>query len=93
MSRNKFPVGNSYGGRKVGSKGQINKADAVKLVNLLLDDLTTNYNTLTIWQKIKILSIMKDVLRDSITDISEQVTDNNITIKIVNNDSNYNECA
>lgn len=68
-----FQKGNDYGkGRPKGSPNQINKADCVKLVNMLLEDLTTNYHTLNTYQKLRLFGFMQNILRDTMTPEQEQ---------------------
>jgi len=69
----KFEQGNTMGkGRRVGSKNRFDKEKVIDLINLTIDDLFTNYATLTTYQKIKILSVLKDVIRDNVTEPTEQ---------------------
>jgi len=72
--RNKFEKGNTYGSTssRKGVPNRIKKEDCIQLVNMLLEDFTTNYDTLNQYQKIKIFGFMKDVLRDTMTPNEEQ---------------------
>lgn len=67
----KFQEGNTYGkGRRKGSKGRVNKERLIELVNLCVDDITINFEGLTIDQKIKILQSFKDVFKAELTEDS-----------------------
>lgn len=70
----KFEIGNQHGktSSRKGVPNKIKKEECVQLINMLLEDLVTNYDTLTIWQKLKIFSYIKDMLRDSMTPTDEQ---------------------
>jgi hypothetical protein len=72
MAKQLFQKGNSYGqGRPKGSPNAINKTEAINLVNMLLEDLTTNYETLSVWQKLKLFGYMKDILKEAIVETKE----------------------
>lgn len=70
----KFQKGNEYGktSSRKGVPNQINKAECVKLVNMLLTDLTTNYHTLNTYQKLKLFGFVQHILRDTMTPKIEQ---------------------
>lgn len=64
----KFEKGNNLGGRKIGSKGKINKEKLVSLVNLCVEDLESRFDTLKNYEKIKILIAFKDIYRDQLAE-------------------------
>ena len=89
-----FTKGNNHGkGRPKGSGNKVNKEALIELVNLCTEDLTANFDNLKTYEKIKLIIAFQAIYRDAITDLSEQITDNNITIKIVNPDGNDIECT
>lgn len=71
--KHKFQPNNDYGTKssRKGVPNAINKTEAIKLVNMLLEDLTTNYETLTTWQKLKLFGYTKDILKEAIVDQKE----------------------
>jgi hypothetical protein len=89
-----FTKGNNYGkGRPKHSRNKVNKEALIELVNLCTEDLKDNFDNLKTYEKIKLVIAFQNIYRDAITDISEQITDNNITITIVGNESTDIECT
>ena len=83
-----FKQGNS--GRPLGSKQKQPKRDElIKLCEYILSDLYENKESLTINDKLRILTIYKGLFEDS--QVTELQAERNITVTIVN--SNEDETA
>lgn len=73
MAKHKFQPNNTYGkGRPAGTKNKINREEVIQLCNMVVKDFITRYDELTVYQRMKLLSILQNVLRDAMTEPSEQ---------------------
>lgn len=73
--KHRFQKGNQAAkghGRPVGAKGRINREEVIQLCNLVISDFVARYDELTIYQRMKLLSIMQNILRDAMVEPADQ---------------------
>jgi hypothetical protein len=72
-----FKQGNTFGkGRVKGSKNKlVNREGAVQLVDAIIEDLNTNYELLTIEDKLRILSTFKQLYNFEFINEMDEVTE------------------
>ena len=78
-----FKQGNTYGkGRAKGSKNKlVNREGAIELMDKIIEDLNTNYSTLTIDDKLRLLSSFKQLYNFEYINEMEEL--NEIKIHII----------
>jgi len=72
-----FKQGNTYGkGRVKGSKNKlVNREGAIELMDKIIEDLNTNYSTLTIDDKLRLLSSFKQLYNFEFINEMEELTE------------------
>ena len=72
-----FKQGNTFGkGREKGSKNKlVNRERAVQLLDTIIEDLNTNYELLTIEDKLRILSTFKQLYNFEFINEMDEVTE------------------
>ena len=72
-----FKQGNTFGkGRVKGSKNKlVNRERAVQLLDTIIEDLNTNYELLTIEDKLRILSTFKQLYNFEFINEMDEVTE------------------
>ena len=72
-----FKQGNTFGkGRVKGSKNKlVNREGAVQLLDAIIEDLNTNYELLTIEDKLRILSTFKQLYNFEFINEMDEVTE------------------
>lgn len=72
-----FKQGNTFGkGRVKGSKNKlVNREGAVQLLDTIIEDLNTNYELLTIEDKLRILSTFKQLYNFEFINEMDEVTE------------------
>jgi len=72
-----FKQGNTFGkGRVKGSKNKlVNREGAVQLVDAIIEDLNTNYELLTIEDKLRILSTFKQLYNFEFINEMDEITE------------------
>lgn len=72
-----FKQGNTFGkGRVKGSKNKlVNREGAVQLLDAIIEDLNTNYELLTIEDKLRILSTFKQLYNFEFINEMDEITE------------------
>lgn len=92
MARHKFEPNNTYGkGRPAGTKNKINREEVIQLCNMVVKDFITRYDELTVYQRMKLLSILQNVLRDAMVDQVEVTEPRVFDIVIHHGENEYKE--
>ena len=80
-----FRQGNTYGkGRVKGSKNKlVNREGAIELLDKIIEDLNLNYSTLTIDDKLRLLSTFKQLYNFEFINEMEELTEIKVHITFI----------